>query len=255
MRFDELDSKMRAYETVQDVCALPGVYLAARLDGRRFTRLTKELLDLQRPFDARFRDAMLQATEHLMQSGIPVTYAYTESDEISLLIPPDADAFQRKLRKIVSILAAEASACFSLAIGRAAAFDCRVIQLPSLAVVFDYFRWRQEDAARNALSAHCYWTLRGAGETARRATAQLERASVSDKNELLFARGVNFAETPAWQRRGVALYWQSYAKSGTDPRTGREIQAMRRRLVTDLELPSGDAYRDFLAARIIEERP
>src|SRR5262245_6038175 len=106
MRFDELDAKMRAYETVQDVCALPGVHLVARLDGRGFTRLTKEQLDFERPFDARFRDAMLETTAHLMQCGVRVAYAYTESDEISLLIPPDEDAFQRKLRKLTSILAA-----------------------------------------------------------------------------------------------------------------------------------------------------
>ena len=36
-----------------------------------------------------------------------------------------------------------------------AAFDCRISQLPSLDLVVDYFRWRGEDARRNALNAHC----------------------------------------------------------------------------------------------------
>lgn len=42
MKFDELDDKMRVFETAHDLCVLPGIYMVARLDGRSFTRLTKE---------------------------------------------------------------------------------------------------------------------------------------------------------------------------------------------------------------------
>jgi len=82
MKFDELDEKMRVFETAHDLCMLPGLYMVARLDGRGFTRLTKEV----HPFDARFRDMMLAAAEHLMTGcGFSVIYGYTQSDEISLL--------------------------------------------------------------------------------------------------------------------------------------------------------------------------
>jgi tRNA(His) guanylyltransferase len=47
MKFDELDKKMRIYETAHDLCVLPGIYMVARLDGRGFTRLTKEILKLE----------------------------------------------------------------------------------------------------------------------------------------------------------------------------------------------------------------
>ena len=43
MKFDDLDAKMRVYETSHDYCVLPGLFMFARLDGRGFTRLTKEL--------------------------------------------------------------------------------------------------------------------------------------------------------------------------------------------------------------------
>lgn len=43
MKLDDLDKKMRVYETAHDLCALPGLYLIARLDGRSFTRLTKDI--------------------------------------------------------------------------------------------------------------------------------------------------------------------------------------------------------------------
>lgn len=43
MKFDELDVRMRVYETAHDQSVLPGVYMVARIDGRNFTRLTKEV--------------------------------------------------------------------------------------------------------------------------------------------------------------------------------------------------------------------
>lgn len=42
MKFDDLDKQMRVYEGSLDQFILPKMYIAARLDGRSFTRLTKE---------------------------------------------------------------------------------------------------------------------------------------------------------------------------------------------------------------------
>jgi hypothetical protein len=126
--------------------------MVARLDGRSFTRLTKEIHQFEAPFDARFRDMMLATAEHLMAGcGFNFVYGYTQSDEISLLFALDENAFQRKLRKLHSVLSGEASAKFSLLLGAVAVFDCRISQLPTVELVIDYFRWRNEDAHRNAL--------------------------------------------------------------------------------------------------------
>jgi tRNA(His) guanylyltransferase len=165
MKFDALDQMMRIYETSADFCVLPGMFMVmvARLDGRSFTRLTKEVHAFEAPFDTGFRDLMVQTAESLMCCGFRVTYAYTESDEISLLFARDEQHFGRKLRKYNSILAGEASARFSMLLGSVATYDCRISQLPSFDLVRDYFRWRNEDAARNALNAYCYWTLRKRG--------------------------------------------------------------------------------------------
>ncbi len=110
MKFDDLDKKMRVFETAADLCVLPGVFMVARLDGRSFTRLTKETCRFEAPFDVRFRDLMVGVAESLMTCGFRVLYAYTESDEISLLFDPDERLFGRKLRKYNSTLAGEASA-------------------------------------------------------------------------------------------------------------------------------------------------
>lgn len=248
MKFDELDTQMRAFETARDPSALPGVYIVARTDGRGFTRLTKEVLDYQKPFDERFRDHMVATVEHLMTCGFQPVYGYTQSDEISLLFDREDDAFSRNIRKWTSILAGEASAAFSARLGRPAAFDCRVIELPTEKLAIDYFRWRAEDAHRNALNGWCYWTLRAEGESVTAATRRLEGLPASDKNELLFRRGINYNDVPVWQRRGVGVHWEDYDKPGLNPKTGEAVTARRRRLRIVTELPIGQDYSHWFRA-------
>ncbi len=247
MKFDELDSKMRVYEQSIDQVLLPELYLAARLDGNRFTRLTKELCHFEAPFDMKFRDMMVETVKSLMNYGFRVIYGYTESDEISLLFHPEENTFGRNVRKYNSILAGVASASFSMSLGQQAVFDCRMVPLPTLERVQDYFRWRQEDAHRNSLNSHCYWLLRKQGKSAAEATAMLEGQSVAFKNELLFQNGINFDKLPSWQKRGMGVYWETYKKQGFNPVTRKEETAERRALKVDDELPLREEYSDFIA--------
>ena len=48
MKFDDFDKEMRVYEESLDQFILPDLYIAARLDGRSFTRLTKGSASLRR---------------------------------------------------------------------------------------------------------------------------------------------------------------------------------------------------------------
>ncbi|MCI5064659.1 guanylyltransferase [bacterium] len=246
MKFNELDRKMRLYETAHDHCVLPDIFIVARLDGRSFTRLTKEESQLEVPFDLKFRDYMVDTVKHLMNCGFNIVYGYTESDEISLLFHPLDDAFGRKVRKLNSVLAGEASGKFTLLFGKLACFDCRISQLPNRDVVVDYFRWRSEDAHRNSLNAHCYWALRKAGLSARDATERLRGVSVSEKNELLFQYGTNFNDTPKWHRRGIGLKWETVDKQGANPVTGEKSVFSRRHIAADFELPMGDEYSSYI---------
>lgn len=250
MKFDELDSRMRVFETAHDHCVLPGLYIVARLDGRSFTRLTKEVHQFEAPYDSRLRDMMLATVEHLMNCGIDITYGYTQSDEISLLFAYQEQTFGRKLRKLNSVLAGEASATFSLLLGSIGCFDCRISQLPNKEEVVNYFRWRHEDAHRNALNAHSYWCLRRKGKTATQATSMMNGLSVADKNEMLFQHGINFNQLPNWQKRGVGLYWEEYQKQGYNPITGETVPALRRRIRRDLDLPMKDEYSRFITELI-----
>lgn len=248
MYFDDLDKKMRTYEKSIDQVILPDMYMVARLDGRSFTRLTKEICNFEAPFDVKFRDMMVNTVKALMDCGFNVVYGFTESDEISLLFHVDENTFGRKVRKYNSVLASVAGAAFSLQLGQIAALDCRMIPLPNLERVRNYFLWRQEDAHRNALNSHCYWMLRKEGLDATSATNQLEGKSVGYKNELLFSRGINFNELPNWQKRGIGVYWVDVEKIGFNPVTQTEEKAIRRKLKIDLDLPLGEEYADLVTS-------
>ena len=246
MNFDDLDAKMRVYEQSLDQMLLPELYLVARLDGNRFTRLTKEICSFEAPFDVRFRDMMIETVKALMNYSFRVIYGYTQSDEISLLFHPEEDTFGRKVRKYNSLLAGVASAAFSMQLGQQAVFDCRIVPLPTVERVQDYFLWRQEDAHRNSLNAHCYWMLRKQGKSVAEATKMLEGQSVSYKNELLFQNGINFDKLPCWQKRGIGVYWEPVEKQGFNPITGKAETATRRTLKVDQELPLREEYAKFI---------
>lgn len=251
MNFNDLDKKLRVFETLNDQYVLPQMHLVARIDGRNFTALTKEKHNFETPFDSKFRDMMTSTVEHLMQCGFKIVYGYTQSDEISLLIDINDNTFERKLRKINSILAGEASAKFSLLLGDVAVFDCRISQLPSTQLVMDYFRWRNEDAHRNALNAHCYWALRKEGLTPIKSDAELVNKTVAEKNDLLFQRGINFNNLPAWQKRGMGVFWEEYEKEGYNPKIQKTVAAKRRRLKIEYELPLREEYSKFVNSLIM----
>lgn len=249
MQFDELEARLRQYETNSDKIFLPDIDLVVRLDGRNFTNLTAAQ-NFEKPFDERFRDMMVATTEYLMsQTGFKVVYGYTCSDEISLLLDNSSVPFERKERKINSILAGEASSYFSLQLGKVAVFDARVCQLPRRQLIVDYFRWRSEDATRNALNGWCYWTLRQKrGLAAKEASETLAGQTLAYKNELLFKEaGLNFNnDVPNWQKRGVGLYWRKVEKSGYNPLSQQPTVTLRNNLYKEFNLPMKEAYDRFI---------
>ena len=246
MKFSKFDTLMRNYETDHDRIIPEDTWIIARLDGRGFTKLTKQKLEFERPFDVRFRDVMVETTRHLMDCGFRIVFGYTQSDEISLLFDFNEDAFKRKSRKINSLLAGEASAYFSLELEMLAVFDCRICEIPDKNTVVDYFRWRQEDSRRNSLNAHGYWKLRSQGLEPNAADQKLMKLSPAAKTSLLKDLGVNFEDLPLWQKNGIGLRWIQVEKPATNPMTGEDVIAKRNILESDLQLPTGQDYSNYL---------
>src|ERR1051325_9249696 len=123
MKPAEFEARMRQLGHFHGIRLIPGAWPIIRVDGRSFSRFTESRFE--KPFDPAFRDLMIRAAETLLRE-LQGIYAYTESDEISLLLPRDWNLFDRELEKAVSISASVASSAFSLACGSAAHFDSRI---------------------------------------------------------------------------------------------------------------------------------
>lgn len=245
MRGDEFEASQRSREWFHQLVVLPGAWTILRVDGRSFSRFTEQRYD--KPFDARFAQLMTDTAASVL-SEFNGRYAYTESDEISVLLDPSFELFGRSVEKLVSISAGIASAAFTHAAGEPAHFDSRVWMGTGPADVVDYFSWRQADATRFALNGWCYWTLRRSGQSSAEATRVLERSTVADKNELLFSHGINFNELPGWQRRGIGLWWERYDRPGYDPVRRKEVTTARRRVHIERDLPMKEDYRALIAS-------
>jgi tRNA(His) guanylyltransferase len=237
---------LRVFEDAYDFCAIPGVYLVARLDGRNFSKVTKEL-NCKKPFDDKFNEIMSQVTMNLMSdSGFNVVYGYTQSDEISLLLHKEFDSFNRRISKLNSVLASLASSVFTNLTGKIVCFDCRISHLPRLNDVVQYFLWRQNDAHRNALNGYCYWTLKekhSTGEVVR----MLLGKSESQMQEILFQEGINYNDITTWHKRGTGFYYDLQRREGYNPIKKEKVVAIRKVLTKGPELSFGRAYGMFIS--------
>ncbi len=251
MNSDLFEKQMRRGEYFHDLRIPVGMWTIIRLDGRGFTKLLHNL-GFNKPFDYNFHSYMVLTTEKLMKEFNGV-FATTHSDEISLLLPPSTNLFDREIEKIISTTAGFASAHFSVALlGNPASFDSRIWIGATVEDVENYFSWRQHDAIRGSINSLAYWTLRQKeGQTKRLATNILLRKSFSWKNEMLFSTfGINFNEIPSWQKRGTGCHFILTEKEGYNPITKEPVQTLRRVLHTEKELPTGEVFREFLGINL-----
>ena len=127
---------MRSLEWFHGVRVLPGLWLIIRLDGRAFGRFTGTRFE--EPFDRRMCDLICRATQTLF-TDFNGLYAYTMSDEISLLLPRNWDILGRVVEKVISVSAGFASAAFTEACGASAHFDSRIWLGVNEKAIIDYF--------------------------------------------------------------------------------------------------------------------
>jgi tRNA(His) guanylyltransferase len=226
--------EVKKREIYSDIRALAPVII--RLDGRAFHQLAEEM-HLKKPFDDHFSTIMAGVCEYCIRdSGLSPVFAYTFSDEISLFIP--VLPFNGRIEKLDAIPASYAASVFTILaqIKRPVSFDARVIPV-TMDHVLPYLIWRQNEAWRNHINAYCQQALIEEGYSASDAASMLFKMPVSQLHELMFQRGINLSQTPAWQRRGILVSRIITQKPGYNKKTNKETIATRRTIHINRELP------------------
>lgn len=192
-------------------------YTILRLDGKAFHTYTK---NLDRPFDKGLMEDMDNAILAMLSQIQGAVLAYTQSDEISILLTDFATEttnawFDGNIQKISSVAASIITAEFNKLRARrwsadykaslflaangmdeeatdnwhvnpfkVAYFDCRTFTIPDRTEVINYFRWRQQDCIRNSVSMVAQSNF---------SHKELHGKSQSDMHEMLHTKGINWA--------------------------------------------------------------
>lgn len=204
--------RMKLYERTTKHILSPRTYTIVRVDGRAFHTYLK---GCEKPFDYQVIDAMDRTAAALCEAISGVRFAYTQSDEISILLtdlePRTQPWFGGEIQKICSVSASLATAAFNHHYDRPvssvrhdyATFDARVYTIPSRIEVANYFLWRQQDAIRNAVSmaAEVYFSSR-----------ELHGVGTERRQEKLFQeRGITFKTAYGdRERRGGVVVRKTY---------------------------------------------
>jgi len=208
---DELGNRMKLYEQAEASRRLmPLLPLMVRLDGRCFSKFTK---NLDRPYDKKFSEVMQAVTKYLVEET-NAKIGYTQSDEISLVLLQDNFKsevfFGGKIQKIVSTLAAMTSVKFNQIVREVygesycrafpfsgknpPTFDCRVWNVPNKQEAVNTLIWRELDATKNSISMAC--------RSVYSHKAMMNKGR-QEQMDMLMAKGINWNEYPDFFKRGT----------------------------------------------------
>lgn len=203
-----LGDRMKRYEASTRFILPPRTHTILRVDGRAFHTLLK---DAEKPFDREFMDVMGEVMQFLCAKVTGTVFAYSQSDEISLLL----EDFKRHetepwfggvVQKMVSTAASDATRVFDRAWKRKGepGFDARVYTIPDPSEVANYFLWRQRDAERNSVSmvAESLFTSR-----------ELFGIDTVERQDMMRTRhGVDWNDYPERCKRGTVCVRETYAE-------------------------------------------
>jgi len=219
-----------------------GSKIVVRVDGRKFSSLSGDL-ELEKPYDEHFKDLIIETSKDFFKEFNP-SFIYTFSDEINILL--SEIPFSGRIEKLDSVFASFISGSFTKnifnteeSIKKPISFDSRIIPLQRAGVV-EYFKERQNEAWRNCINGYAYWKLREEFSK-KEATGILKKKKSNELHDILFKRGINLAELPAWQRRGIGIYKKEVMIEGYNPLEKKKTQSMRKRVYVDYNLPIFDA--------------
>lgn len=221
---DSLGDRMKGYEDVNRLFLTRRTPTIIRLDGKAFHTFTK---DMEKPFDNILIETMQDTAKHLCENIQGCKMAYTQSDEISLLLTDyekiTTDSwFDKNIQKMVSVSASMATLAFNKSfmdkvhmLGHVAStedledyfdileekintalFDSRVFNIPKEEVC-NYFIWRQQDCTRNSIQ------MVGQSEFSHK---KLHGKSCDQIQDMLFTEsGINWNDFNVNKKRGSSI--------------------------------------------------
>ena len=206
-----LGDRMKAYERETERTMMPLLPVLARVDGRSFHTFTR---DFRRPYDEGMSQLMAD-TALLLAEETNACMAYTQSDEITLAWlskePKSQIWFAGRHSKMVSQIAALATLHFYRLLvermpkyaPRLPSFDGRVWQVPNVEEGANVFLWRELDATKNSISMAAQSVY---------SHKELHQKNGSQKQEMLFQRGINWNDYPAFFKRGSYIQRRTVQK-------------------------------------------
>jgi tRNA(His) 5'-end guanylyltransferase len=191
-----LGDRMKRYEATTRTLLPRRTFSICRVDGRAFHSY---LRGAAKPFDEQFMADMDAVAEALCTEIAGARFAYTQSDEISILATDFGSHntepwFGGVIAKQLSIAASLATAVLNERRPGRALFDARVFTISDPVEVANYFLWRQRDCVRNSISmaAQAHFSHR-----------RLHGVNSGGMQELLHAEaGVNWNDYPDGCKRG-----------------------------------------------------
>jgi tRNA(His) 5'-end guanylyltransferase len=249
MTQDSLGDRMKNYENVSRNYLTRRMPVIIRLDGKAFHTLTR---GMDKPFDTKFIECMLGTTYALFKEVQNCKLAYTQSDEISLLLVDynELDTqpwFDNNIQKMVSVAASLATHVFNHSFAgdfpeRAAQdqfglFDARAFNVPR-EDVDNYFVWRQKDCIRNSIQA--------VGQ-ANFTQKQLQGKSCDVIKEMLLDEGFNWDELPVKLQRGTVFTKSKYSGL-TAPSNPTPLFSENREIIEKLVFP--ERYKEELVINL-----
>lgn len=206
--------------SLSDIRLLPNCYVMLMLDGRAFSKFCKQF---EKPYSDEFISLMNETALFLCSQIEGCRFAYTQSDEISILIKQDDTSdlwFGNRISKLCSITASLASSKFtkllvSNLIKKATnkdeiqdaieklsivSFDCKAWNIPTLNDVYSWFIYRQRDCIRNSkqMLSQFYFTHK-----------EIEGVNCETQIEMVKEKfGVDWNELPNNKKFGRFLYRQ-----------------------------------------------
>lgn len=199
---DQLGARMKEYESqTTSQKLIKRLPILVRIDGKNFSSFTK---GLKRPYDERLSNLMCETAKFLLKET-NANCVYHQSDEITLVWYSDKydsqTLFDGKVFKITSTISAIATAFFNKNLSvyipeksnTSPRFDCRVFNVPTLEKAASCFYWREKDATKNSITmaSSAYYSHK-----------ELDNKNSSQKQEMLFQKGVNWNDYPNFFKKG-----------------------------------------------------